>query len=292
MSDKLSVSAIITTCNRSDVVANAINSALRQTYACCEIIVVDDCSDDCTPEIVSQFVDKFDTVIFERLPVRSGACKARNRGRELATGTFVAGLDDDDEWLPNRIEVLISAYQAKYSFITSQDIYTNKDNRWTSEKPENIVLDNLLYDNCVGNQILVLKSHLDELNGFDESLPSAQDYDMWIRLVNKFGPALVVNSATQIIQMADSPGRITNSRKKIWGYFIVYKKHKELMTRDQRRYQLAKLYEHKNKRSNLRVVLALWSSKQRLAWPIYYLKQLPILRPARHGIRKIRSYLR
>ncbi len=292
MSDKPTVSAIITTCNRSDVVANAINSVLEQTYKCCEIIIVDDCSDDLTQEIVSQFVDNFDNIIYERLSVRSGACKARNRGREIATGDLIAGLDDDDEWLPNRIEVLVLAYKPSFSFVTSQDIYINNHERWLSEKPKKVTFDNLLYDNCVGNQVLVSKLKLDELNGFDETLPSAQDYDMWIRLVEKFGPALVVESATQLVYMTDNPGRITNSRKKITGYFIAYVKHKNLMSKDQRKYQLAKLYQHKNKQPNLRIGFTLWSFKEKYRWPIYYLKQLPMLSFVRHGLRLVRKSLK
>jgi glycosyltransferase involved in cell wall biosynthesis len=273
MSKNLTVSAIITTCNRPNFLARAIDSVLSQTFECIEIIIIDDYSENETCNLVARYIERCKKIRYERLPERSGACRARNRGRELASGDLIAGLDDDDVWSPKRIEVLVNAYHSKYAFVTSQDTYVQGENRWVSDKPETITLANVLYANCVGNQVLVSKSKLDRLGGFDESLPAAQDYDMWIRLIEQYGAAKVIDEALQDVFIDDTPGRITNSSRKFLGYFMCYKKHKHLLNTDQRKAQLANLWQARGKRVNFKTFAKLRSSYNKQVWFWVYATQ-------------------
>ena len=101
MSD-LSISAIITTYNRRDLVKLAIRSVLQQTRKVKEIIVVDDCS----PYDISQEIESLSNIVrVVRNSSNKGVSFSRNRGVQIATGDYVAFLDDDDEWLPNKSDV-------------------------------------------------------------------------------------------------------------------------------------------------------------------------------------------
>lgn len=96
------VSVIIPTYNRADVIAEAIESVLTQTIPAYEVIVVDDGSTDKTAEVLSRFGDK----ILVIRQANAGVSSARNVGINAATGDWIAFLDSDDIWLPDRIAVL------------------------------------------------------------------------------------------------------------------------------------------------------------------------------------------
>lgn len=103
------VSVIIPTYNRSKLITRAVDSALRQTYPNCEIIVIDDGSTDDTPQVLASYEDRIKYIFQEN----SGHAAARNTGIRAARGQWVAFLDSDDIWLPEKlsrqIEILCSS---------------------------------------------------------------------------------------------------------------------------------------------------------------------------------------
>lgn len=237
MSELPLVSVIVTTHNRKDLLRRALNSVRAQTYQHLELIVIDDGSDKSVQGIVNE-LQGFENITFYRNEVAKGACAARNKGLELASGEFVAGLDDDDEMMSGRIRKLINAHNDSFSFVTSDviHVYQNRELIWN--KDEVISLERLLYSNQVGNQGLIKRDRLIELGGFDESLSSAQDYDLWVRLCERYGPVRNVQEALQIIHLEHEGEQITTPKNQLKGYLQFYSKHKHLMNRDQRKYQL------------------------------------------------------
>ncbi len=111
----LSVSVIIPTYNRAHLVGRAIQSALQQVQAGDEIIVVDDGSTDATEEAVKPFRDR---VVYIRKE-NGGAGAARNRGIREATGSLVAFLDSDDEWIPGKLELQRRLFAARPDILFS-----------------------------------------------------------------------------------------------------------------------------------------------------------------------------
>lgn len=256
------VSAIITTKNRSDLLPRAMESVLKQTYENIEIIVVDDGSTDKTPAVIAEY-QKENSFILIRNKISVGACRARNQGIEKASGEFIAGLDDDDEWHPERISRLLENYDDSFACITSNDkmVFSNRSIVW--HKKEKVTLDDLLFSNHVGNQVLVNKNRVSEVGGFDESLQAAQDYDLWIRLCEKFGPIKVVQKPLQNIYREKSETRISNPKSQLQGYLSVYQKHKSKMSRDQRRYHLYNIRLAQGKVSSIFELLG-WVPRKRL----------------------------
>ncbi len=103
------VSVIIPTYNRANLVSRAIKSVLNQTYQDFEIIVVDDCSEDNTEEIVKSFNDS--RIRYIKHKKNKGGSAARNTGIKRARGKYIAFLDDDDEWLPSKLEKQIMLFE-------------------------------------------------------------------------------------------------------------------------------------------------------------------------------------
>ncbi len=122
-------------------------------------------------------------------------------------------------------------------------VYPNGEARWKKEKV--IDLDTLLYTNQIGNQILTRRSRILEVGGFDPDLQAAQDYDLWIRLCEQYGPARNIQRPLQTIYMDRQEGRITSASFK--GYLQFYNKHKKKFNRAQQKYQLYNIRRAQNK---------------------------------------------
>lgn len=230
------ISVIIPTHNRAELLKRAVDSVLEQTWHNLELIIVDDASDDTTQEVLSEFEREY-PVKNIRNHLSKGAAASRNVAIENASGEFIAGLDDDDYWRPKRLELLMEEFSEGYAGVTSNDRmdFGGKEVVW-KKKPV-ITLDDLLYYNQVGNQILTKKEYLLEVGGYDENLPSAQDYDLWIRLAHDFGPIKTAPHTLQVVNMSDDRESITTSDSQIDGYLACFNKHERKMSAAQKKYQ-------------------------------------------------------
>jgi glycosyltransferase involved in cell wall biosynthesis len=187
------VSIIIPTRNRHEFLRRAITSVLEQTYQDFELIVVDDASNDNTSQIVAEFKDP--RIGFVRHPHRKGGSAARNTGIANAKGRYLAFLDDDDEWLPEKLArqmAVLVAGPAELGCVYTGCVMVNRAsgkifNQYRPTKRGDLSHE-LLHENCVGSTstMLLKRECLERVGGFDETLPSCQDYDLWIRIAQEF----------------------------------------------------------------------------------------------------------
>ncbi len=189
------VSAVISTHKRqTDIVERALKSVLAQSYKPIEVIVVDDSPEDYEHrQNVRTMVESYQGVRYIAHEKCQGACVARNTGLMAAAGKFIAFLDDDDEWKSNKIEEQIKGF-------TDDDIalvYCDAErfNELTGEtRPFGIdfhngyVYEALVCRNFIGSTSfpLIRTEAIKALDGFDPLMQSAQDYDMWLRLSQKY----------------------------------------------------------------------------------------------------------
>jgi glycosyltransferase involved in cell wall biosynthesis len=180
------VSVIIPTYNRAALVAEAAASVLAQTYRDYELLVVDDGSTDGTGEALAALGVAIKLL---RQPRRRGVSAARNLGVATAGGEWLAFLDSDDLWLPGKLERQMAFMGAHPRFLLSQTEETWVRRGVRVNPPRNhrkeggrIFLRSL--ERClVSPSAVVLHRRLfDEHGGFDEDLPAAEDYDLWLRL--------------------------------------------------------------------------------------------------------------
>jgi glycosyltransferase involved in cell wall biosynthesis len=231
------VSVYVPTRNRATLVEAAIRSILRQDHAKLEVLVVDDASEDSTPEVLARVAAADRRVRVFRQPSPRGAAAARNVAIAAARGEFVTGLDDDDLMLPNRIRTLLAGWREDRAFVCSAFLLEGDGwRRPVARGARTIDLDALLHGNCVGNQVLTRTERLRAIGGFDETFVASQDYDVWTRLVQRFGPAVRVAEASMVMR-AGRGDRITASPAAEQGARQYLAKHASAMGPDHLRSQ-------------------------------------------------------
>jgi glycosyltransferase involved in cell wall biosynthesis len=186
------ISIIIPTYNRASLVGRAVKSVLAQTYQDFELIIVNDASTDETDEILRSFNDE--RIRYIRHKNNIGGSGARNTGIKLATGKYIAFIDDDDEWLPEKIELQVLRFQKvshKVGLVyTGLEVRDNNSNLVKKKYPPAYKGDvklNLLESTTIGSPTPLIKKECFETVGlFDESLKSCQDWDMWKRISEQY----------------------------------------------------------------------------------------------------------
>lgn len=224
----------------------AVFSVLEQTWKNIELIVVDDASDDSTPERLRQLSKDYPITVIHN-PEPKGAAASRNIAIEYAHGEFVSGIDDDDRWMADRIELLMNTFEDGLSAVCSYDRMKYETRSITWKKKSVISVDDLLYYNMAGNQVLTKKEYIRTVGGYDETLPSAQDDDLWIRLAGEFGPVKTVAKPLQIVNMEQERERITTSEAQIEGYRACFEKHRSKMSDKQVKYREYRIKEASGK---------------------------------------------
>jgi len=212
------VSTIITTYNRPSLLPKAIKSAINQTYSNQEIIVVNDGG----KKISKAIKNKFPKVKFLRHSTNQGLSAARNLGVKKARGKYIAFLDDDDQWLPNKLEKQFKLAQNKDSkygvFYCAQKItkpsgktYINHP-RIKGKISTEIIKKGL---GTISSTSLFTKSALKKIKGFDESLKSNIDHDVWMALAIQNYWADYVDLPLVIHTVKDQPRMIGDYQPRI-----------------------------------------------------------------------------
>lgn len=253
------------TWNRQQLAIRAIKSVLRQDYDHWEMIIVDDCST--TYEQLQRFVNELgdSRVRYTRNPFNSGACAVRNQAIMQASGQFITGIDDDDEWTYDRLSIFLEhrhqlktrAFLYANDYVCQGEVYSQPAS--LPLYPKSPFSRKLFYKrNIVGNQVFSWSWRFKECL-FDTQLKAAQDYDIFLRMVEQYGEPWKIEKATQILHINHGEMQITSSPKKFSGYFHFYRKHKAKFDRASKKYQLFTLYQIRNKRMNWRTLLTLLS---------------------------------
>ena len=190
------VSAIITTHNRStETVLRAVNSVLSQTYENMELIVVDDSTSEYPhrQDVENTVRGASDRILYIKHPTSRGANAARNTGLAYAKGYYVAFLDDDDEWSPNKIEEQLKGFTDNtiaLVYCGMVIINEKQDKRRERKSPfkKGYVYNELLKKNFIGSTSnpLLKRACIDRVGYFDIDLRSSQDYDLWLRLAKQY----------------------------------------------------------------------------------------------------------
>lgn len=240
------VSVIITSFQREvATVLRAVESVRRQTYSGIEIILVDDNPDE--SQYSKNLKETFNTesgVRYIKQQGNKGACAARNLGIQRAKGVYVAFLDDDDTWEPNKVERQIKRFQegdhtVGMVYCLGDVIDTTVNPPKVKEyyttrffKPEVTFVD-LLRGDRIGStsQAMIKKACLEKVGAFNINLPARQDYELWIRISKQYRILGVNEKLFHYYQHEE--GQITKSyRKAIRGYRLVYQYYKKDFDKD------------------------------------------------------------
>lgn len=181
------VSVIIPTFNRLGKVQRAVDSVLRQSFSDLELIVVDDGSTDGTYDWLSYYTDpRFLVLKVEH----GGVAHARNAGVRKAKGEWLCFLDSDDVWHRHKLSEQVRFHMQQPDILISQtdDIWIRNSKRVNKMKKHEIREGSIFYDSlrlCLicCSSVMLQKKMFENVGGFDESLPTCEDYDLWIRIL-------------------------------------------------------------------------------------------------------------
>lgn len=181
------VSVVIPTCNRGELFYKAIESVLNQTYKNIEIIVIDDNSDN--PLQLEQYESHPVNIIYHKNGENLGGAISRNKGASLGRGEFVCFLDDDDTYLPHKLERLVSELDADKSLdaIFGRVIRASNPQRQTdlSFTDKNGIISSLKSISYLHTNTSLIRHESFDRIKFDEELGKFQDTQLHIELVNK-----------------------------------------------------------------------------------------------------------
>lgn len=227
---------VVPTYRRAELLAQALSSVADQTFTDFEIIVVDDDTEGSARDVVSAFARQnagTDVRYYMNHRARGGS-GTRNAGLEHASGEWVAFLDDDDTWLPEKLErvseliagstdpdlALVYSSHAKYDFEEQRVIET------TRPHARGRVLDKVLYENCIGGMSVVVarRALLQELGGLDERFQSLQDMELYVRVAEQGTFDFLEEPLVRL--RVSSRDRITyDPRKKLQGATLFARKY-------------------------------------------------------------------
>ncbi len=238
------ITVIIPTYNRLAFLKEALHSVLQQTHPPLEIIIIDDASTDGTADWLKAHPSKL--IRYFRIP-NSGPAIARNKAAALAKGEWLAFLDSDDYWLPQKLETQVQFLKQnpECQTLQTEEVWIRRGKRVNPmkkhQKPSgDIFLASLKLCLISPSAVLIKKELFDRLGGFDPNFLVCEDYELWLRLtlqtpLTTLPDALVVKRGGHEDQLS----------KKFWGMdrFRVAALEKILFTRSLNASQVQCVYE-------------------------------------------------
>lgn len=215
------VSVIIPVYNAEKYIDQTLMSVFSQTYKEIEIVLVDDCSVDSSVEIISKHMIAHPEIVYFRQPENLGAGAARNKALELSTGQYIAFLDSDDFWLPEKTERQIALMKQKNSPFSYTAIeMVDGEDRIIKKKRD--LKESCNYHYLLNNTIIATSSVIvDRLVFGDFRMPlrrGGQDYATWLMLLRNGTEAYGINEALVRYRMrSDSlSSNKLQSIKQVW----------------------------------------------------------------------------
>lgn len=186
MTDRGLVSIVMPSYNTEKYIADSIKSILGQTYPYWELIIVDDCSTDNTASIVSGFLQD-DRIRFLKNKTNSGAAESRNYALREATGKWIAFLDSDDTWEPQKLEKQIEFMESNGYKFTCTDYRIQLNGEWLPYvyTSPNKITEFKMKNYCYFSTITVMYDR--EYIGLIQikNVRKNNDYAMWLKIIKK-----------------------------------------------------------------------------------------------------------
>jgi len=209
------ISIIIPTFNRSEYLKRALDSVYKQTVFDYEVIVIDDGSTDETAEMIRiNYPDV--NYVYQK---NAGVSSARNKGLEQAKGDWLAFLDSDDEWMPEKLYKQLDLLKAhpEQKVCHTEEVWIRNGVR-VNQMKKHQKTGGWIFPQCLPlcamspSSIVIHRSIFEDVGVFDTQLPACEDYDLWLRITAKY-PVLYITEP-QILKYGGHEDQLS---RKYWG---------------------------------------------------------------------------
>lgn len=214
------VSIIMPSYNTEKYIANSIRSVVAQTYTNWELLIVDDCSTDNTDEIVAEFRDK--RIKYLKNEKNSGAAISRNRALREARGKWIAFLDSDDLWLPEKLEKQLRFMEEHDYAFSFTDYRICLNGIWLPYIyiGPNVVTKKRMYDYCYFSTITVMYDRVKIGLIQIADLKKNNDYAMWLQAIEKSNAYRLPECLSYYIKHNDSVSGGSKVKLIKWHYLL------------------------------------------------------------------------
>ncbi|MGL9748622.1 glycosyltransferase family 2 protein [Enterococcus sp. DIV0170] len=243
------ISVIIPSYNRENTIERAVESVLNQSEKYeIEILIVDDCSSDCTVEIIKRIMKKDMRIRLFELKENRGANFARNVGIENSYGDIIAFQDSDDEWLEGKLEEQMAFINKGFQFITSSfyKIDGKKKEIITLNSGNKVITqEDILPVNFLSTQTFLMSRKIIEEFRFDVNMPRLQDWDFVLRVMEKYDIFYI--DKPYVNQYIQTNSISKNKEKYYEAYKILFENYSKYVSNSKKK--MSEFYYHLGKAS-------------------------------------------
>lgn len=219
------VSVIMPAYNAQATLADSVRSVLEQTYPHFELLIINDCSTDHTSQIMNDLAHEDARIRLIHCEANEGVARARNAGIELAQGQYIAFLDSDDLWLPEKLDKQLELMRTTNKLVCASAYYRfQQSGQWlsTSTPPHDTSYRQLLKGNVIGNLTGLYDCHA--LGKFYQQPIRHEDYLMWLEITRKAGTVCAVPESLAAYRVGHT-SLSSNKFKSVQWTWEIYRKH-------------------------------------------------------------------
>jgi len=226
----IKISIVTASYNSSHFISDTIKSVLSQTYTNWEMLIVDDCSTDNSIEVIKEYCNIDSRIKLFSLEKNSGAAVSRNKGIEASMGSYIAFLDSDDLWFPDKLEKQLSfMISNNYSFTYTYYQKMKENGKKLDEivkPPRNVTYKTLLRKNYIG--CLTVMYSVDSLGKvYMPLIRKRQDYATWLKILRNGAIAHCLKENLAYYRLREN-SISTNKLEMIKYNWILYRKVEKL----------------------------------------------------------------
>lgn len=222
------VSVIIPTYNCASFINEAIESIINQSYQDLEVIVIDDGSNDDTDKVLKPYMNRIKYIYQEN----KGVAIARNVGIRAAKGEYIAFLDSDDIWYPEKLKIqteILDSHQNVGLVYSDVNIFGGKVKTSVLKDKNKAILSGKIFDSLLlgkfyicCSSVIFRKSYIEKVGLFDESLKTCEDLDMWLRITRECDAIFIDNP---LVQYRSHSANITKNMQQMYAdkYYVLNK---------------------------------------------------------------------
>jgi teichuronic acid biosynthesis glycosyltransferase TuaG len=219
------VSIITPAYNATATLAAAIESAQAQDFTDWEMIIVDDCSGDGTTALASRYANDDARIRVIRRSTNGGVAVARNQALDVATGRYIAFLDSDDIWLPEKLSLQLQFMQENDATISATAYRRFTDIQHPSRVlrcPTRVTFDTLIHQTCIGMLTTIIDREKSGPFQFDEVISGYEDLALWLVLTKAGHDILFFNR--DLARYRVTPGSLSSFwPRSAWWTWRVYR---------------------------------------------------------------------